>query len=185
MRLKLRKNQSSFPAEVFQETNLKILEVVGDGLSQVPSEIAKLTALENFSLQAAQVSELPKELFELPNLKILKIKGCPLTSLPNANVTRSLEKVQLAQTGLAELPTWFANLENLLELDLTNNNLTTLPTGFEKLTKLRRLVIDNNSLSKLPSALYNMPSLKHLSLDGNPFSEEEKELITEKLGIWF
>ncbi len=185
MRLRLRKNQSSFPNEVFQEKNLKILEVVGDGLTEIPAQIGALSALENLSIQAQQVTQLPKEVFELPRLKILKVKSCPLSGLPASGQGQSLERVQLVHTGLKQLPAWFCELANLQELDLTNNDLDTLPSDFLRLTKLRRLILDNNQFSLLPDSLYQMPNLRHLSVDGNHFSEQEKDKISGALGIWF
>ncbi|PIR28664.1 MAG: hypothetical protein COV38_14665, partial [Bdellovibrionales bacterium CG11_big_fil_rev_8_21_14_0_20_38_13] len=64
MRLKLRKNQSSFPNEVLQETSLKILEILGDGLTSIPSDISKLSQLESLTIQAPLLETLPNEIFE-------------------------------------------------------------------------------------------------------------------------
>ena len=185
MRLKLRKNQSAFPNEVLQETSLKTLEILGDGLISIPSDISKLTELESLTIQAPLLETLPKEVFEFKKLKILKIKNCAIEKLITANPSHHLEKIQLAQTSLTQFPGWLFKPPKLSWLYRSHNNRKQRPVEFSFLENLKRLILDNNKFEELPHSIFNLKNLKHLSIDANKFSDEEKERITDRLGIWF
>ncbi|MHA2330087.1 MAG: hypothetical protein ACXACR_16335, partial [Candidatus Hodarchaeales archaeon] len=48
-------------------------------LSDLPSDIGKLTKIEGLALDNNNFRDLPKSLLDLPNLKMINIKNNPLT----------------------------------------------------------------------------------------------------------
>lgn len=63
-----------------------ILDLTGEGLTELPPEIGQLTQLTNLDVRGNQLTSLPSEISQLTNLKELSISWSsytnPLTTLP-------------------------------------------------------------------------------------------------------
>ncbi|XP_049603411.1 leucine-rich repeat-containing protein 38 [Syngnathus scovelli] len=105
-------------------------------------------------------------------LRILDLSRCNITSLevPTMGVSL-LQKVYLAQNGIAALPSYFlAGQPHLEVLDLSQNALEELPEGFlQDSDNLLRLDLQENRLRSLPASVLQRPILRTLELDGNPW----------------
>ena len=96
-----------------------------------------------------------------------------------ANLT-NLVSVQLDNNALSNLhPNLFHGLVNLRSLRLEVNKITSLPVGlFRSLSKLQVLsLFDNQILSIDPGTLLPMVSLLNLDMDNNQVSNLTKEMI--------
>ena len=88
---------------------------------------------------------------------------------------RSLELLFIGYNNIqGEIPAvGFANLSNLVELDMSGNNFSgSVPSQLFHLPLLQYLHLDDNSLSgKVPEEIGNLSRLQWLSLSGNKFSD--------------
>ena len=90
---------------------------------------------------------------------------------------RIIRELSLCFNRLPSIPNNFSqHLSNLERLDLSNNCLKELPTSFNLLTKLKHLKIDHNELQSLPKVLAGIRSLKSLSILHNKIEEISEEL---------
>ncbi|VDM47195.1 unnamed protein product [Toxocara canis] len=136
-------------------------------------------------------SNPPPGLFKaLRNLDRLEINRCPIEALPNglfqarAFVTplpkftcfllqgmTQLYSLIIRNARLTQLPhDIFADLSNLMALDLAGNDLRIEPYALSALSNLIQLDLSNNSISFLSSTLTSLHRLKVLSLDENSLS---------------
>jgi internalin A len=126
-------------------TQRTFLDLSTLGLTQVPPEIGKLTALTQLALHNNQLTSLPPEISQLTALQVLDLRNNQLTSLPPE----------------------IGQLSALTELWLNNNQLTSLPPEIGDLKKLERLTLERNKLVSLPERLKDLVNLKELTLHGN------------------
>lgn len=105
----------------------------------------------------------------LPKLRALEIEENPMTSIsykdyyPMSMTSLSLSKAKLASVP-AEL---FIKLSRLEKLDLSQNNLTQLPEEISLLNRLVYLSVARNKLESLPVGFSKLTSLKTLDLHSN------------------
>ena len=125
--------------------NLQRLDLEGNKLTELPSEIGNLINLRELDLSNNRLLKLPSEIGQLVNLRDLHIRNSQLTELPReiGNLT-NLETLYLTKNKLTELPSEIGNLTNLHTLSLAYNKLTELPEEISNLTGLQSLYIMSN-----------------------------------------
>ena len=106
------------------ETEDTAVDLGGLGLTNLPTEIDQLTAVEHLSLRDNHLTQLPTTIGNLTNLRQLSIADNHLTHLPPA----------------------IGRLTNLTHLNLRNNQLTQLPAEITSLTSLKMLQLSGNPL---------------------------------------
>jgi hypothetical protein len=121
------------------------LDLSGQGLTELPEGIGRLTNLENLYLYDNELRSLPDSFGRLTKLY----------------------EVDLARNELRSLPDSFGRLTNLWTLHLDGNELRSLPDSFGRLTKLTTLHLDGNELRSLPDSFGRLTNLTSLSLFGN------------------
>ena len=183
--LKLRKNQSTFPLELLEETELECLEIISDQLEVLPNNISKLKNLKILSLNTPGLISLPESLIDFQKLETLKIKNTTITNLGEIPFPSSLKVFICSNNKIETIPDWVFTLPNIEHLDFSGNEINNLSEKIILLPFLRRLVLDRNNIITITHKLKNCPCLTHLSLDGNPLSEESKKMLNEEFGIWF
>jgi len=98
-----------------------------------------------------------------------------------------LERVDLSQNALEELPTTVAAINKIKQFKLDNNNLTKLPQSFAALTLLEELYLGWNNFSEFPIAVTKLPKLRILVLTWNVIEslpdDIEKLTALEKLDL--
>jgi hypothetical protein len=134
--------------------NLCRLGLVRVGLKAFPTDICKLTKLEELSLDGNAIDLVPNELGHLKQLRSLSLANCQLSTFPVS----------------------IAALTELEVLDLRNNPLGEIPPGIEQLTKLRELNIANCDLKTLPESLARLPNIKSIQATGNNFQHLPADL---------
>jgi|ETNmetMinimDraft_21_1059911.scaffolds.fasta_scaffold42358_2 Leucine-rich repeat (LRR) protein len=78
-----------------------------------------------------------------------------------------IEKLDLSERKLTQLPESIGKLRNLTDLILRDNKLKTLPKSFENLTKLVGINAKNNAFQEIPKSLFKLKNLQVVSLTGN------------------
>lgn len=115
--------------------------MAANGLTELPTEVGRLTTLEILDLTSNHLTALPEEL------------GCCVR----------LTELEASHNRLASVPASLGNLVSLVEIDLSANELTTLPPELARLTALRHLKLCHCRLQRLPrelAALVPPPDLR-------------------------
>lgn len=118
------------PAEVYQ------LELHRKHLRRIPAEVYQMTNLKRLDLRGNRISELSDSIVLLKNLERLELSRNPLHTLPVAmGRMDSLRQLVLWQTYITELPPEFETLDGTLEsIDLRKCPLR--PTDQEAISQL-------------------------------------------------
>ncbi|PWJ43977.1 FG-GAP-like repeat-containing protein [Sediminitomix flava] len=121
-------------------------------ISELPSELFSLEALERLILFNNNLSDLPVDLIELVNLEYLDLDNNNFTSLPED----------------------IFKLESIQVISFFNNQLTTLGDSDELLSgvntdsiPIKSLILSYNQLTEIPDFVGEIPSLEQLDVSHN------------------
>lgn len=179
--------------EVF--TNAEKLNLSGNEISELPTEIGNLTKLIEIDLSYNKITSLPESIGQLSNLLVLNINNNMLISLPDGiynlenleslklennqlkSLSEDIEKLSKlkflslkSNWELEQVPLNIVKMSNLYSLDLSLLGLNYLPEGVYDLPNLRSLDLTFNDLSTLPPGVTNLENLTDLVLKGNNFT---------------
>jgi Leucine-rich repeat (LRR) protein len=154
------------------------LDLGGQGLSALPSEIGRLTHLTTLLLHNNQLKTLPPELAKLTSLQVLGLGGNPFEQLPREVLAlNNLTELYLDGNRLTRLPPEMGQLTRLRKLDLARNLLSSLPPEIHRWTDLRFLGLGSNHLDKLPREIGQLENLEELYLDRNHLTALPPEMF--------
>ncbi|KAI5109366.1 leucine-rich repeat-containing protein 40, partial [Silurus meridionalis] len=115
-----------------------------------------------------KLTELPTELWRLTNLRCLHLQQNLLELLPaDLGQLCHLEDLDVSNNKLMAIPDSLADLSNLVKLNLSFNNLKSLPPAISEMKNLRMLDCSRNRLESVPPVLAQMASLEQLYLRHN------------------
>ncbi len=100
-----------------------------------------------------------------------------LKQLIELAANQKLEKLDLSELGLTELPPEIGSLTNLTQLWLDGNQIAVIPEAIGSLTNLTGLLLDGNQIAVIPEAIGSLTNLTQLLLDGNQIA-----VIPEAIG---
>ncbi|KAK7244121.1 hypothetical protein RIF29_38939 [Crotalaria pallida] len=147
--------------------NLINISVVGNRLTDsIPNEIANISTLQIFAVEANQLSgNLPPGLGNLPQIQKLHFSSNNFTG---------------------EIPPTYAKLTSLQELRISDNQFSgKIPDFIQSWTSLKKLVIEGSGLSgPIPSGislLQNLTDLRISDLSGSEFSPFPQHLNNPSL----
>lgn len=152
------------------------LDLSNRGLTKLPLQIGKLTALRQLHLGTTwgsdepknRLTQLPQAIGELTNLEELDLSGNYLGSLPaEIGLLTNLRKLNLNVNQLDLLPLEMTKLASLEELGLRRNYFALLPPVVTQLRGLTSLTLANNQIAKLPREIGQLVNLITLKLGGN------------------
>ena len=115
---------------------LNHLNISGNKLTTLPSEMGVLTKLRHLDASFNNISKLPLSMSQLS----------------------SLESCNLSGNSLSSLEEWFSSLSHLNRLDLSKNLFSAMPFSLCKLGKLQILDMSSNSLNHFAFLPPNTPS---------------------------
>lgn len=155
--------------------NLEILDIGGNNLTKVPSEIKNLTKLKKLYAIKNKISDL-SSIGELNQLELLQLNENNLTAFPS-EITKLTKLVTLSvnNNNISDFQV-IGKLSNLTRLCISSNGLTELPAPIGELRNLELLEIDSNTLEEFPAWITNLTNLKWLYADNNKISELPKEI---------
>mmetsp|Transcript_30486 Transcript_30486/g.37116 ORF Transcript_30486/g.37116 Transcript_30486/m.37116 type:complete len:958 (-) Transcript_30486:82-2955(-) len=174
----------TIPSEVGKVlTNLKILDLSYNNLTESIPSLRDLTALEILNLSHNKLTgSIPKELFSLSELAVLQANVNYLTgkipdSFINAPKLKNLGLSENDLTGSIPIPMTLASLSELVSMKLMGNKITgTIPAALGSLTKLEKLEFSNNKMrGEIPNSLGKLIVLAELKLEG------EENMFTGKV----
>ncbi|MEI8301231.1 MAG: NEL-type E3 ubiquitin ligase domain-containing protein [Chlamydiota bacterium] len=152
-------------------SHLRVLYLINNQLTELPSSIGGLKALEELYLSNNELSELPISIAQLTEVKKLILVDNHLVELPSSiDGLKSLEILNLTNNRLTVLPDSIAGLKALYMLNVANNHLRELPRSMNGLKTLEKLILVNNHLTVLPNSMSGLTALKTLNLINNPLS---------------
>ncbi|RPD47870.1 protein kinase [Hymenobacter sediminis] len=171
-RLDLSEGLREFPREIFDLADtLEILNLSGNRLSALPSDLRRLQKLRILFCSDNQFTTLPEVLGECPELSMIGFKANQIQTLPAAALPPKLRWLILTDNQIRELPPEIGGCLRLQKLMLAGNQLQELPETLANCTNLELLRIAANRFSSLPEWLLTMPRLTWLAFAGNPFSQ--------------
>lgn len=149
---------------------LQVLNLKGNHLLRVSSEISKCVRLETINLAGAlrYCSQIPEALFSLEDLKSMNLSDNFFTEIPESvyGLCR-LSTLIVQRNALLRLPDNLFQLRHLDHLELSENYLESLPASVGSLRRLTYLGLDRNRLKELPPEICQVKSLVTLALAGN------------------
>lgn len=167
-KLNLARNKiKSIPDVFFSNLNMSQLKILvfdrntfDTSLFSSKSFVGLERSLETMSLNNVGFvlwsSNLLDSLNVLENLKILKLNGNGVgknVAVPEKSLSlKRLTSIELQNNNLVEMPNFFCELENLVDLDLSTNRIKKLNSNCQlfklnpKQTKLKHLNLNNNPL---------------------------------------
>lgn len=161
------------PSEICKLTQLKSLQLNGNGFRSVPPCLAQLKIKELF-LGNNRLRTLPPELGRMHLRKLAlgsnHFEGFPMPVLDLAR----LEELMMQHNELSEIPAGIQRLKKLRKLNLVANRLESLPEELGKLKSLKVLLVDDNRLESIPSSLKPIWLEGGLQIDGNPMNRHRE-----------
>ncbi|XP_069778039.1 leucine-rich repeat-containing protein 69-like isoform X3 [Narcine bancroftii] len=111
------------------------------------------------------------------NAKTLDLGGKKLKRVPKAvGRLRALNRLQLRDNLIAELPDELQALHHLTDLNLGNNSLQALPEVLKHLKQLKKLHLFDNKLDKLSPYVFALGNLAFLNLNDNKLTTLPDEI---------
>ncbi|XP_060909556.1 leucine-rich repeat and calponin homology domain-containing protein 1 isoform X3 [Labrus mixtus] len=129
-------------------------------LTDVPSEVTHLVALETLNLYHNCIRTIPDSLIGLQSLTSLNLSRNQLCALPACLCGLPLRVLNASNNKLVSLPESIGQLHRLMELDISCNEITALPRHIGRLKALRELNVRRNLLCVLPEDLADLPLVK-------------------------
>jgi small GTP-binding protein len=175
--------------EAVERSGSSFLDLRNLKLRTLPSEIGKLSNIEELYINLNMLTSIPPEIGKLANLKKLYVNSNRLKSIPpEIGNLISLEEFFISNNELNFIPQEIGNLTELKTLDLHDNRITILPSEIKNLKKLKRLDLQRNRLSKIPEEVFDlsMPigwnTTKGLDVDNNPLTSPPIEVFKQGVG---
>ena len=158
------------------------LDLSGQGLSELPPEIGKLTNLKTLILgrfdykgrgkKGNNLTALPDNVGKLTELRTLFLDYNQFKELPEiVGSLRKLRSLNARSNQISELSEGVGQLTNLRLLTLGDNRISELPEGIGQLTNLRSLNLIGNQINELPKGIGQLVNLRSLVLSNNRISE--------------
>jgi len=166
------------------------LDLIQNGLAELPAGVAELTGLKVLNLTAQKLrSQLPEPDPEKPDEVLVPVSPVifteTLTTLTTLLIKRShledldesvrcleaLTEMNLSENCLVTLPTGIRKLRKLVVLNASSNRITDIPDGIGSMAALREVRLDFNRLEDLPAGICRLKNLETLSIGSNLLSE--------------
>lgn len=138
--------------------------------------------LRHLSIRNVALGELPPSLTSMNSLNELILSSCNIRLTAQSQATLNgmtrLLTLDLYNNPLSLTP----NLEQMPQLqyvDLASTGISQLPPGLLSRAHLTYVMLSNNRISELPTALFDLPSeiTRHFDLSDNPLSNEALERV--------
>ena len=160
----------SLPTQIGQLGALTLLGVGSSTLTSLalPTQIGKLSALTTLFADSNAISSLPTQIGQVGALELLRVNQNKITTLPTEiGQLGRLTDVWAAGNNLTSLPTQIGQLGTLEFVKAQNNALTLLPTQIGQLGALTDMWAHINALTALPTQIGQLGALEILTAQQN------------------
>ena len=166
------------------KNNSTYLDLSGNQLEQMPSEIEKLERLKYLDLSNNRLFKLSPEITKLQNLTLLDLSNNQFTELP-IEITKlhNLTELDMSRNALLFLPPEIAELNNLEQLNLSSNDFRHLSLEITELRNLKQLDLSGNFLTRLPPEIAKLKNLTQLNLSQNELTQLPLEIFKLPLDV--
>lgn len=123
--------------------------------------------VQKVDLSGLATNALPSGLVSMPQLETLILREASCGDYSLLGQLKSLRILDLAATGLTQMPAEVVSLDGLRHLYLSDNDLTNLPPAIMGMRSLQYLNLDRNRLGALPQEIAGMTELRWLRLNQN------------------
>ncbi|KAI8441816.1 hypothetical protein MSG28_005502 [Choristoneura fumiferana] len=182
---------------VFQLTNINLLNISDTCLTVLPDDIKRLVNLQSLLLFGNKLQEFNENITLLPKLKVLDISRNEIKSIPDTlNKMKELTSINFSSNHIETMPKFVdfpnlitvnvsnnklsdfidlenANLPHLTDMNLKGNAITSIPSYIaQSLPSLKNFDMGDNQVKVLPGELANLQKLKELNLKGNKLADK-------------
>lgn len=197
---------ATLPSSICCLTSLEILDVSGNTLGHIPSNLWELKCLQELFLNNCGIEKLSSGLKDMKFLRILYLDNNKLSFFefseipPNLTqlslsdnvlknvsgmLTQRIESLDISRNFVEELPVdVFENATSLLSCHLGNNKLRSLPPSFINLTSIIRIIVCRNQLKSLPFDFGKLRTLRFLDISGNVITQLPESIVEFRLHEW-
>ncbi|MGE8150959.1 dermonecrotic toxin domain-containing protein [Pseudomonas vancouverensis] len=158
------------------------LELKGNSAVGTTEQFLRLFPnLRDLQMRNFALHQIPPVL-SVPPLERLVLSDCGITLSPQSRALLSsypqLSTLDLSDNPLG-LPLDLAALPQLTYVDLANTGLSEVPAGLLNHPRLKEVFLNDNQITELPEALFDLPeeSTKGFSFGNNPLSSATRERI--------
>lgn len=145
--------------------NLQNLFLTDNRMSVFNDDLCKLRTLEIHENPITSITHERDYLMNLTSLSLNKAKLVSLTSELLSKLPR-LEKLELIENNLTQIPSEIENLTRLVYLSVARNKLESLPEEITELKNLKTLDVHSNNLSNLVKGMGKM-ELTYFNVSSN------------------
>ena len=196
----------TLPTSICCLTSLEVLDVSGNTLSHIPSQLWELKCLQELILNNCGIEKLSSGLKDMKSLRILYLDNNRLSFFEFSEIpsnltklslsdnviksvsgmlTRKLESLDISHNFIEELPIdVFDSATTLLACHLGNNKLRSLPPSFINLTSIIRIIVRKNQLKSLPFDFGKLRTLRFLDISDNVIKQLPKSIVELRLRKW-
>lgn len=162
---------SRFPPNLSQMTNLKVLNLSGNRLTDI--NVQKMTKLENLNAKSNLILQFPN-LSLCKQLKMLDLSNNKIKNFPkNLSVLQHLSMIDVRNNEIANIDG--INDLKCVEINLNRNRINALPTTIISCKRLKVLRVEENCLSEINPEILKNSSISVLDADGNLFDKKKLE----------
>ena len=179
-----------FPQPVLRLRNLQGLDISNNFIHNIPDDILKLDLkkfcfggnpldefpafldrlavdTEEIDLSTSFLEEIPSVIQKSRNMKKIKVNDNCIQEIPELASFQNLEKLEMKENPVEQLPGAFQNAYELRILDISSTNLQNIPPQVLHLAKLERLTMTNCALETFPDDWKECTAITHLDLSEN------------------
>eukprot|EP01130_Rhizamoeba_saxonica_P001764 TRINITY_DN11617_c0_g1_i1.p1 TRINITY_DN11617_c0_g1~~TRINITY_DN11617_c0_g1_i1.p1 ORF type:complete len:561 (+),score=49.10 TRINITY_DN11617_c0_g1_i1:168-1685(+) len=113
-------------------------------------------------------------------LMFISFIDCNLRSIPDLSALVNLERLNVIENLIHEIPDHVCQMHSLILLKISMNNLSDINPNISKLGNLETLNLSGNLIAKLPNSMKRLKSLSNLILNKNKFRTMPKVLAKIK-----
>ena len=171
---------TEIPAEISKLTKLTMLYLGFNKLEEIPESITNLVELTCLDLSFNQIEQIPEVVFSLKNLFLLSLYNNQIRSIPeDIDKLTNLTSLSLSYNQIREIPKGIVKLINLDHLNLSNNKIKEIPELLVSSTNLQITDLDlsSNKITQIPEEISNLTNLTKLNLANNQISKIPESLV--------
>jgi len=181
-------NISALPSNIGQMGRLRILNIDENALESLPFQSLSSLPLSELSVRKNKLTGVlvETEVESLPQLQSLDCSNNQLNHLISPDSKRplglpSLHQLTVSMNRLKSLPD-MSGWSSILTINADDNCLTDFPEGFTSRETLKHAGFSGNDIRVIPPEIARMDNLRMLRITGNPLRDKKfTSLTTEAL----